>query len=118
MKQLRYLKTASLYFAEKIKQPNGAVITRDTLQGEYHVQVQELTDEVSASLYGAEMNKMLRISSYLYPLETYLAEKTLPTTDNLSEYFIVIEDRKYRITTVRMHWVDIEFVETYGANSI
>ena len=118
MKQLRYLKNIDLYYAIKVKQPNGAVITTDSLCGTYSVQFQELTDEVSATLYGAEMDKMYRISSYGYGLEAFLLAKTVPTVDNLSEYFIVSDDKKYKIKVVKNHWIDIEFEETYGSHSV
>ena len=114
MKQIRYLKPITLYKATKVKQPNGAIVNTNEAIKSYFVSFQELTDEISATLYGAKLNSMYRISSVHYELESYLQEKNLPISDNSSDYFLVSGVRKYRITAIKEHWLDIEFIGTYG----
>lgn len=113
MSQLRFLQPATLYKATKVKQSNGATIETYTTIKTHYVTVQELTDEISATIYGAKLNSMYRISSIRNELESYLQEKTMPTIDNSSDYIIVMTNRKYRIASVKSIWVDIELLGTY-----
>ena len=69
--QLRYLKDVELKKATKEKQPNGTYIETLTLISSYQVQTQELNDDVSASVYGADINKITRIKSVKGELEAY-----------------------------------------------
>lgn len=116
MKQLRHLEEIELYTVTKAKQPNGTYLETPSLVGKYEVQFQELTDELSASLYGANIDRMSRISSVFNSLESYLLSRIAPVSDNISDYFIVYDSLKYRIVVVRQHWVDIELLGTYGTN--
>ena len=114
MKQLRHLEEITLYSVTKSKQSNGAYLETLTSVGVYKVQFQELTDELSASLYGANIDRMSRISSVHNELESYLLSLIAPVSDNFSDYRIVHGDLKYRIVVVKKHWIDIELLGTNG----
>lgn len=107
---LRYLENAILKKATKIKQENGTYI--ETLQDikTYRIQYQELNDEVSASLYGANIYKMIRIKSVMQELENYLYTKVNNKQDNISFYYIFIKSRKYKIVSVNASGIDLELV--------
>lgn len=107
--QLSRLKPAVLKVATKTKQTNGSYIDAYTKVADYSVILQELTDEVSASIYGANLNKTYRVSSPRQTLEIYLQGKLNNTSDNISKYFLFIQDKQYKIVSVKEQWVDIEF---------
>jgi len=113
--QLRHLKSFTLYKATKTKQSNGAYIDTFVLQSTYPCQIQEIDDGVSASLYGAKIDKMWRISSIKGQLETFLNSKLVPSSDNVSDYFLVNDGKKYKISTIKFHWIDIELVGSFSA---
>lgn len=107
---LRRLKTITLKKSITAKQPNGSRVEEyETIQ-DYKIQKQGLDDEISASIYGASIVNMLRIKSPLSDLEKFLKAKLNNTTDNISKYFIFIDDDKYRIKSVNNKGVDIELV--------
>ena len=106
MKQLRYLIKAELDITVRTKQPNGAVIETYSKVGDYIIQPQEIDDQVSASIYGADVNRMMRVSSPRYVLESFLASKMNVSTDNVSLYSLIIKGRRYRVKAVREHWID------------
>lgn len=110
MKQLRYLKTIELDKATTTTQSNGARVSVFSKVADYRVQTQELTDEISASIYGADINRMYRISSPRYILENYLAGKNNNSDDNVSQYSFVLNNARYRIRAVKEHWIDIELM--------
>ena len=59
---LRYLKLITLKKATKIKNSNGTYTNSYTKIDDYKVQMQDLTDdEISASVYGANIIKMFQI---------------------------------------------------------
>ena len=107
MKQLRYLKTVELDKATIAKQDNGSRVESYSKVADYRVQLQELTDEVSASIYGSDINRMYRISSPRYTLENFLSGKANNTSDNVSLYSIVIGNDRYMIRAVKDHWIDV-----------
>ena len=112
MKQLRRLSEVTLQKSNKAKRANG---TRQTAYEDietYHVIAEEITDSIYASIYGSNLSKMLRISSPLTSLESFLKGKNTDGTDNLSLYFILVGNKRYKITAVMNNWVDIEFYET------
>jgi hypothetical protein len=110
---LRYLKPTTLHKAEKTKQKNGIYTNSYTKINDYKVQTQNLTDdEVSATIYGANINKMLRLSSPLHELEKYLLPKVDNKTDNISLYYIKYNDKLYKINAVAEDRVDIELVNS------
>ena len=106
--QLKYLKKVSLKYAEQILQSNGSYLSNYKVVKEYNVQMQELSHEVSCSIYGANIDKILRIKSPRYQLEKYLATKLTNNCDNISKYFIFIDNIIYKIKSVKLSWIDIE----------
>ena len=105
--QLRYLKSVDLKKATPTKQPNGTYIDTLTLVSSYDVQTQELNDEISVSIYGADLNKITRIKSVNKDLESYLKPKLNNDEDNISKYFIFIDNVQHKIKSVRENWIDI-----------
>ena len=110
MKQLRYLISAQLDKATYTRQNNGTIIASYTKQADYNVQLQELTDEISASIYGADVNRMYRVSSPRCVLETFLFSKVNNSSDNVSLYSLLINGHRYKIVNVRKNWVDISLL--------
>ena len=96
--------------ATKTKQPNGTHTEALTDVGIYTVQPQELTDEISASIYGANVYKMLRVRSVNKDLENYLYDKATNKQDNISSYYVFINNRKYKVNAVNQSGVDLELV--------
>lgn len=112
MKQLRRLSEIHLQLTTRTKQANGSVVSSYSDIGTYNVIPQEITEEMYATIYGANISNMLRISSVHSELETLLKSKSTDTADNLSLYFILIGNKRYKIKAVTGNWVDIEFYET------
>lgn len=105
--QLRYLEDVEIEKATRTKQANGTVVLSYTRVADYKVQLQELTDEVSASIYGANVNRMYRISSPQHDLEAFLSSKANNTSDNISLYFVRLNGAHYKIMALKKNWVDI-----------
>ena len=112
MKQLRRLTDATLQKSTKAKQANGTDLTTYADVKTYRVVAHEINDSVYASIYGANIRNMLRLSSPLMALESYLKGKNNDGSDNLSLYFILIGNKRFKITAVTNNWIDIEFYET------
>lgn len=115
MKQLRYLINIELDKETRTKQENGLKTSTYDKVADYKVQLQELTDQISASIYGANVNRMYRISSPHYELEQYLKAKVNRTFDNVSLYSFLLNGMRYRIVVVRNGWIDIELM---GADAL
>ena len=111
--QLRYLKSVDLKKATREKQPNGTYIETLTLINSYSIQKQELNDDVSVSIYGADINKIARIKSVKGELEAYLKPKVKNDNDNVSKYYFIMDDTQYKIRSVRENWLDIEAIGKY-----
>ena len=107
---LRYLEDATLLKITKAKQSNGTYLKYETEVKKYKVQAQELTDEVSVSMYGANIFKMLRIRSVDFKLEEYLYEKTNNKADNVSMYELKLGQYQYRIKAVNKKGIDLELI--------
>ena len=107
---LRYIEKATLQKSTKTKQANGTYIETVETIGKYNVQTQELSDEVSASIYGADIFKIVRIRSTDQSLEKYLYDKVNNKADNISFYKIVFNDRTYKIKTVNQKGIDLELI--------
>lgn len=107
---LRYLEKVTLKKSETVKQANGSRIEEYKTIDDYKVQKQELDDQISASIYGASIVNMLRIKTPLSNLEKLLKSKVNNTTDNISKYFIFINEAKYKIKSVNSKGIDIELV--------
>jgi 5-carboxymethyl-2-hydroxymuconate isomerase len=107
---LRYIEDATLLRTTKTKQDNGTYTeTTETLKT-YKVQTQELTDEVSFSIYGANIFKMLRIRSVDGKLEEYLYARANNKVDNISMYIVEIGQYQYKVKAVNQKGVDLELV--------
>lgn len=107
---LRYLETATIKKATKSKQENGTYKETLTIVKSYRVQEQELNDEISASIYGANVYKMLRIKSVNKELEDFLYTKVNNKQDNISLYYIFINSKKYKIVAVNTSGIDLELI--------
>lgn len=107
---LRYLVEAVVYKATIEKQPNGRPMETLIKVRSFGVQEQELDDEISASIYGANIHKMLRIKSPIHTIENYLYQKVNNKEDNISNYYVMIKSRKYKIVSVNSKGVDLELV--------
>lgn len=116
MKQLRYLHTCILCSRERIKQANGDIVGQYPDIREYLIQAQEIADETSASIYGADINKMLRISSPRSELEDVLLEKINFTSDNVTNYCIKFGRFVYEIKSVKKNWIDLKILCEISAN--
>ena len=111
--QLRYVEEVSLKKATKTKQSNGTYVDTYTQIANYNIQRQSLTDEVSASIYQADINKITRIKSINGELEEYLKVKVNNSTDNVSMYFIIMDETKFKIISVKDKWIDIQAIGEY-----
>lgn len=105
---LRYKEKAVLKKSVKTKQPNGSKINTYETVDTYTIQSQTLEDEVSVSIYGNNISKVLRITSTNKKLENYLYPKVTNEQDNISDYFIFINNVKYKINSATKLRVDIE----------
>lgn len=116
---LRYLKPITLKRAEKEKQRNGTYKNSYIVISDYRVQIQQLTDDViSASIYGANLSKMLRISTPLNNLEKYLLPKVENKEDNISNYYIFIGNKTYKVVAVAEDRIDIELVNSKSSGDV
>lgn len=108
MKQLIRLKSLSLYKCSTTILPDGDKEYTETLIDRYKCIVQELSDNIDASIYGSNINRMLRIASPKDELETYLKSKVNNTSDNISMYKIHYQNNVYKIISVRSKYIDLE----------
>lgn len=118
MKLIRTLKEVSLLKATKQKQPNGVYVKSYQLIDNYNVAIANLTDEVSATIYGANIDKMLNISDALGKLFLYLLLKVENKEDNISLYYIRIGNTLYKINSVRKNNIIIERIGTEDGISL
>ena len=117
MNQLRYLKDCVLCSRTRTVQSNGAIKETFADISTYKVQEQDVLDEVSASIYGADISRMLRINSPHNDLENYLISKVNFTQDNITNYAIKLGNFVYEITSVKTHWIDIKPLCEISQNS-
>lgn len=106
MNQLRYLKKCILLKGTKVKQANGNMIMSYELVREYDVQIQKVTDSISASIYGADINRVYRFLTPLKELETYLFTRFDYGTDNVTNYYLELESKRYKVVAINDNWVD------------
>ena len=106
--QLRRIKEVDLIQVSHTKRANGTLEDSYTKLSSYKIIPQELQDQVSASIYGANIDKTLRISSIRNELETLLKGKLNNDSDNISNYLIQYDSNLYKIVSVRTKWIDIE----------
>lgn len=118
MKLIRSLKEVKLLKSIKEKQPNGIYIKSYQFIDNYNVSIANLTDEVSATIYGANIDKMLNISDALNNLFFYLLPKVDNKEDNISLYYIQIENTIYKINSVKKNNIIIERIGTENGISL
>jgi uncharacterized protein YaaR (DUF327 family) len=110
MKAIRKLKDCLLQKAKREKNSNGFSIENFEDVENYKVVIQELVDEISATIYGANIQKTYRISSPYYNLERFLFTKLTDDKDNISYYYVVIDTKRYKIVSVKSKWIDIQLL--------
>ena len=110
MKQLRYLESIELDKKTRTQNENGSYLETYTKQNDYLVQVEEIRDSVSASIYGARIDRMSRISSPRRILENVLYPLVNTSSDNISLYSVVLNSARYKIVAVNKNWIDIELL--------
>lgn len=108
MKQLIRLREAELYKLTSVQTSNGDYVKSETLIKKYQVIVESLTDNISATIYGANINKMVRFSSVNKELENYLFTKWNNTSDNISKYQIKFENNFYKIESLTAKYIDCQ----------
>ena len=105
---IKNLEIATLKKATKEKTSSGSLINASyTKIDDYRIQEQTLQDEVSSTIYGSDVNKMLRVASPLQRLERYLLPKVDNKDDNISLYYLFYKDVQYKIVAVRDYYLDI-----------
>lgn len=109
MKLLRKLEKIELKKQNLKKQSNGMkIVDSYSLVKPFEVCFQDVSDNVSISAYGAEINSIKRISSIRNELELFLLPKMDSVEDNISKYVIFYNDKIYKIKTVKHHYIDIQ----------
>lgn len=108
---IKNLERAILKKAIKEKTSTGSLINTDyKFIDNYRVQEQTLEDEVSSTIYGSDINKMLRVASPLHRLERYLIPKVDNKEDNISYYYLFYKETQYKVVAVREYYIDLERV--------
>ena len=97
-----------LKVSNRQKQPNGTYLDIYTKVDDYKVNPMELTSQVDADIYGANINNMLRIKSPLGNLESLLYSKVNNKEDNISKYKFNYNGFDYKIKAVKKSGIDIE----------
>lgn len=110
MKAIRKLKVGLLQKSKREKTSNGFNIESFEDIESYKIVMQELVDEISATIYGANIQKTYRISSPYYKIERFLFTKLTENKDNISYYYIVIDSKRYKIVSVKSKWIDIQLI--------
>ena len=106
---IKNLEKATLKKAIKEKTQTGNIIISSYEKiDDYRIQEQTLQDEVTSTIYGADVNKMLRIASPLHRLERYLLPKVDNIDDNVSFYYLFYKGIQYKIVAVRDYYIDIK----------
>lgn len=101
------LESITLYKIEKSTGPDGDPIETFTKVDDYKVAVQYLDDSVAAAIYGANVNKIYRISSLKKDLEELLLSKINNTDDNLSIYNVEYKGNKFGLQKVTPKYIDM-----------
>ena len=108
MKLIRYLESIRLLKSENVKQSNGTYIKSFTEIKKYNVSIKTLDDEVNATIYGANINKMFSMSTPLQDLENFLIPKVDNVEDNISLYLIEYNGSKYKVVSVTKNEIKVE----------
>lgn len=106
--ELHKLQNATLKKAIKNKQPNGTTITDYVIEKDYKIWIQGLEDEVSSQIYGANIYRVFKVKSPRRELERYLQSKVNNTEDNISKYFMFIDENIYKVNDAKISGITIE----------
>ena len=87
----------TLYKATKTKQTNGALVNTYTEQMSAYVEHNSLQDQVSATIYGTDINNIIRLTSKDNALNDTIESKMNSSDDNISMYYIELNNVKYKI---------------------
>lgn len=105
---IKNLEKATLKKATKTRTNTGNLVNTEYEKiDDFRIQEQVLQDEITSTMYGADVNKMLRIASPLHRLERYLLPKVDNIEDNISNYYLFYKDVQYKIVAVRDYYIDI-----------
>lgn len=121
MIQLRFLKPSTLYEASTTIAENGYSVVTYTKIAEFLVQTQNIAEynmltrksEVETHYSqntGATLGKRMRAQSPRTLLEKYLATKMNVGPDNITRYVLEIGSERFKITSVKDRWIDIELI--------
>lgn len=106
--ELHKLIDVTLNKSTEIKQANGTKTSTYTEIESYKAWQQSVDDEVNSQIYGANIYKVLKLKTPRKTLETYLKSKVNNTQDNISKYFIFIDDNIYKVNDAKMSGITIE----------
>lgn len=106
--ELHKLQNATLKRAIKNKQPNGTKVTDYVIEKDYKIWIQGLEDEVSSQIYGANIYRVFKVKSPRRELERYLQSKVNNTEDNISKYFMFIDENIYKVNDAKISGITIE----------
>lgn len=98
----------TLKSASEVKQANGIRLKNYTGIGSYKAWIQSLEDEVNSQIYGANIYKVFRLRTPRKDLEKFLKSKVNNTSDNISKYFVFIENNIYKINDAKISGITIE----------
>ena len=105
---IKRLEDATLKKALKQKTGTGSLVNASYQKiDDYRIQKQTLQDEVSSTIYGSDVNKMIRIATPLHTLEKYLLPKVDNKEDNISLYYIFYNNVQYKIVAVLDSHIDL-----------
>ena len=105
---IKNLEKATLKKATKTRTNTGNLVNTEYEKiDDFRIQEQVLQDEITSTMYGADVNKMLRIASPLHRLERYLLPKVDNIEDNISNYYLFYKNVQYKIVAVRDYYIDI-----------
>lgn len=108
---IKNLEKATLKKGIKERTATGnLIVSKYEKINDYRIQEQTLQDEVTSTIYGADVNKMLRVASPLHRLERYLLPKVDNVNDNVSDYYLFYKDVQYKIVAVRSYYIDLKRV--------
>lgn len=108
MKQIIRLKELDLYKVISTQSADGDFIKTYEFVKSYKVEREELRDTLSATIYGSDINKVMRFSSLRNELESYLYTKLNNSNDNISKYQVKFEDNYYKIEDLTRKYVDVK----------
>lgn len=111
--EVNKLINATLKKSIEKKQTNGTRIKSYEKVKDYKVWQQSVDDEVNSQIYGANIYKVFKLKTPRKDLEAFLKSKTNNSTDNISKYFIFIDNNVYKVNDAKMSGITIERISEY-----